>query len=473
MRQPGLSLILTASLFLFGCTDTPNSKENSRPTVSGKDRPPLQILMVDAPELEQELASRWQAASDQPIQISNTSSESLLASDKCTADVVIYPNKLMGDFVRREWINALPPSILAIRKTSEGEANAGSDDAEKPKDLSHTWPTRWQSATHFGGKCYAFPLGSANLVAVTRGLDTKIMQEMDALLISPDRSTDSAMELWNRFLTPFEKANNANEPERLKKLKDRVATLTSSEKELLVDRFLWVASTTDAKRRGLFDLVSMRSRLNQPEFAKSAAVLARLAAISPDAFFNEPTSAWSSTISAPTGFSIGWPRTDTKEATDAEIGDSQIAPSVLPISYAAGQGLVASVGKRVKQSAEAARFIAWLGENEQRETLHTLCSRYDLLPDQSDRNSVRDDYRAYQTTIGRDVRSDSLELSMRFAFASEYKALLGDALIRAIVEPSNAGPILIECNEQWNQITLKHDPDLQRVSVEKSQGYVR
>lgn len=472
MRQPGLSLILAASLLFLGCSDPPNAQENSRPTVSGKNRPPLQILMVDAPELEQELVSRWQAASDQPIQITNTSSELLLASDKCTADVIVYPNKLLGDFVRREWINPLPPSILTLRKSADNNSTEDAD-SEKPKDLSHTWPIRWQSATHFGGKCFAFPLGSANLVGVSRGIDAKVMQEMDTLLISPDRSTDAAMELWNRFLTPFETENKASESDRTARLKARVTSMNATEKELLVDRFLWVVSTTDAKRRGLFDLVSMRARLNQPEFAKSAVVLARLAAISPDSFFKDSTSAWSSTISSPIGFAIGWPRTDTREASDEELGDSPTPPTVLPISYSAGYGLIASVGKRVKQSAEAARFISWLGEADQRETMHTLSARCDLLPDQSDRNSVRDDFRAYQTTIGRDVRSDSLELSLRFAFASEYKALLADALIRAIADPNNAGPILVECNEQWNQTTLKHDPDLQRVSVEKSQGYAR
>jgi hypothetical protein len=117
-------LLTIGLLFSWGCiSQEPKTDVNNSP-VANKDRPPLKIGLIDAPELERELKVRWQAASDQPIQIENMPAHDIAGRSLFAADVVIFPGNLMGDLIQKGVLGKLPsqrtPSNHGLNSCSLG-----------------------------------------------------------------------------------------------------------------------------------------------------------------------------------------------------------------------------------------------------------------------------------------------------------------------------------------------------------------
>ena len=101
----------------------------------------------------------------------------------------------------------------------------------------------------------------------------------------------------------------------------------------------------------------------------------------------------------------------------------------------------------------------------------SVFSGIELTAEQSDRNSVRDDYRAFQAINRRDLRVEPMELSLRMANANQYRAILADCLIAVIRQPDQTDSIMASCSLQWDQLTVKLGIETQRISEEQSLGY--
>ena len=444
---------------MWGC-DTSSKQSSAPPETPAASRPPLKVWIVDAPELEKEIAVRWQAASDQALKIESMTGREAREKESFAADVVIYPGHMIGEWIKKDGISKLPVEAVAKRDT---EASLES--------LSLAWPARWRSSVSYGGQIYAVPLGSTNLAMIQTGLESAPLDELQNLLASGKDLKVQSIALWEQFLENAERRMETKEADRKQILQDRMATWSEDEKSALLDRFLFIASTTNARSRGLFDLLKMESRLGQSDFVQSAKIFVRLAQLFPATIAADPTKAWDSVIAAKSDavtLAIGLP---SPNSTGLEQDTNTAKPKVLSLSWNPVRGLVASVGRKTKQTAVSCQFLVWLCEPEQRESLRIACPRVELAPDQSDRNSARDDYRAFQSINNRDSRLEPMELSLRMANADQYRAILTDSLMSALKSPDEIETIMANCAVQWNQLTTNLGIDSQRISEEKSLGY--
>lgn len=452
---PLRTLLLTVGLlFAWGCSSQEPKTEVNNAPVANKDRPPLKIWLIDAPELESELKVRWQAASDQPIAIESVPAHDMAGRSLSVADVVIFPGNFMGDLIQKGVIGKLP-----------SQAMAKSDSANSP--------ARWQAIASYGGHVYAQPLGATNLAAIVRGADIQPLVELDGLLTEARGVNANSESQWSKFLKSTQVDRSelslaANDP-----LDAKLSNLSHREKDWLVERFLWIAATTDARRKGLFDLAKMNARLHQPEFALAAKVLAELVRSFPETLLDQPPAAWNSVTVPSTekiSFAIGWPNSNGTESSETNSA-TQERPKVAPLVWNPNHGLVASVGKNTRQTSVSCKFLLWLCSPEQREALRSICPRIELFPTQIDRDMAREDYRDFQLANSRDKRKEGMELSLRLANADQYRAALADSLIAAIRSPDQSAELMAQCSQSWNELTNKLGKETQRLSEEQSLGY--
>ena len=429
---------------------------------SAATRPALIIWIVDAPELEKEISLRWQAASDQSLKIENISSDAFASRVPLNADVVIFPGTMIGDMVKNDVIGRLPTEAIAKRESDSLDDSRTND-----------WPTRWRNIATFGGQLYAVPLGATNLSVAMFGLDASPFNELNREMTEVRELNSQSMKHWTLVLNQAESLLAGTLAERRQTLQERFAKVSSAEQAWLVDRFLFVASTTNARSRGLFDLVKMRARLNQQEFTNSARILTRIALLFPETVAIEPTKAWDWVVSkseVSAALAIGWPSSILGTTADADSSPS-IKVDVSPVVWNPGRGLIASVGKKTRQTSVSCNFLVWLSEPNQREAFRSVCPRVELTSDQNDRNGIREDYRAFQSINSRDSRVEPMELSLRLANSDQYRAILGESLVACLREPDQIESLMASCATQWDQLTEKLGIDSQRVSEEKSLGH--
>ena len=453
-----LSLVL-GFVGLAGC----GSKAPETPTeTSAASRPALIIWIVDAPELEKEISQRWQAASDQSLKIENFPSTEFANRSPFNADVVIYPGTILGDLIKNDAVARLPAEAIAKR------------ESDRPDDSgTSAWPTRWKNIATFGGQLYAVPLGATNLAVAMSALDSGPLNQLNMFLTDLRELNSQSMEHWAQVLNQAETLLANTIEDRRKTLEECLSRISEVEQALLVDRFLFIASTTNARSRGLFDLVKMRARLNQPEFSNSAKILARIARLFPETIAIDPSKAWDFIASRSNGsvaFAIGWPSSMVGSSSESD-SESSGQIKIAPIAWNPGRGLIASIGRKTRQTSVACNFLVWLSDPAQRKSLRSVCPRVELTMDQSDRNGARDDYRAFQAINNRDSRVEPMELSLRMANSDQYRAILAQSLVASIREPDQIDSILASCASKWDQLTEKLGIDLQRISEEKSLGH--
>ena len=477
-----IAAVLTLCLACVGCEPSAPSIPNDSVGV-GKERPPLRVWIVDAPEIERELLIRWQASSDQSLAIENVLSKDLLARKTFAFDTIIFPGNILGDLVEREIISKLPTQVTMRGATTRGATEAvkslstsKAEDESPEEDLSKTWPSRFPSISSYAGKLYAVPLGSNALAFVSKGVDVAPLMELQNNLAAPQGTSAKSLELWQAFLSPVESSSDAGKAEN--ELFAKLADVTEQEKERLVDQFLWISSTTDKQKRGLFDLSKMNSRLTAPEFVNAARILSQLARLFPESFIAPRENAWALIESSPNdakSIAIDWPGTvplenesnrENKSGSD-DVNDVQ----VVPIFWNPNRGLIASIGKGTRQTSVSIQFLSWMSLPEQREALRGVCSRVELLADQPDRNLIRDDYRKYTVALNRANQQVGMQWSLRLINAQQYRDSLVDALIQVIRTPVQAESIMAECSKKWDELTESLGKEKQRNSEERSQGF--
>jgi hypothetical protein len=470
-----LFIALSLAAVSIGCEQSIKNQPSS-PPISSKDRPPLRILIVDAPELEKELLIRWQVSFDQPIRIENVTTQGMAERTDLGFDAIIYPSKLIGDLIQRDAIGRLPTQVLAKsietmeNKESQSATNLNSNSV--PLDLSQEWTNRLRTSVTYGGKIYGVPLGANQLTLICKNADTTALNELSLGLSSNSISTSTSIEYWDRFLKPIESTIGSPLQDGQAATARRLASLNVQEEAYLVDRFLWLTSTTDARRTGLFDLTNMKARLKTPDFTEAAKILARLAVIDIEVLLTSPVQAWSEPLrdnSTKPRIAIGWPDTKTTESSDATLVQTSV--QVANLAWNANQGLVGSIGKATRQTAVSVQFLRWVSEPEQREFYRNVCSRIELLPAQQDRNLARDDYRDYQSVNSKASRFDGLGLSLRMANAEQYRSLLAKALVAGLSTPGRMEAVMADCSLQWEELTDKLGREKQRISEENSQGF--
>ncbi len=455
-----LALLLLATFVGCDFFKAPPQQPSNTSSIATKDRPPLQIVLVDV-DFGDDLNLQWQSFSEQPIQIERIRPDEVAARQPDATDVWIYPSQLLGDLVATEKIVSLPQGAMGVPFSgNEEESNSGNEPA------SNSWPSRWRGASRFGSSIYGLPLGAPQLVFVGRNIAVEsldVLNEEDAPI--EDRTT-IAREGWRAIL---ESAGNASTPEK-SSLSATIKNVTPEQRDAMVDRFLWIASTTNAKRRGLFDITQLQPRLAVDEFVFAAEVFQQLATQFPETMVATHAEAWGKVRSqgAETpAFAIAYPAASGGEGS--EVGEME-SLKFSKLSFNPFQGLNASIGKKTRQTSVASQFVAWLSAPEQREVLARRSPRIERWPNQFDSQLVNADRRAYHNLNNREQRGESLMLSTRFANSLTYRAVLAECLIKILEQPEQTSVHLEECTRRWNETTESVGLLKQRKNVELSMG---
>jgi hypothetical protein len=471
MSVPMFAMMFVITSIIFsGCTteptSTPSVTASTGTRTSAGNAPPLKIALVEADSLESELALRWQTFSDQGLQIQNMSRRDFSTQDVSTLDIVIYPANLMGTLVSREWIAPVP---IQVRERIGGWDLPTGSNAEESAPVN-LWPARWRSMSMCGGKPMAVPLGAPSWIAITRTLDPSALTKLHERIASNQLSSESSAELWEEFLSSAELANEATQAARETELAYQLEQVSDEAKRHLVSRYLWLVSSTESRYRGLFDMYKILSRWSQPEFLRAALHLRRLGVLQPSTLLASPTDAWESVASGDAVFGLGWPRTDREQRLSEKESDHW---TLIPIVWNDGSGLMASLGRRTRQSANASQFLIWLSSDEQRSALQLKSSAIELLEMDNDLNRIREDYRDYQTLQRLESSNVTMELTPRFLDSDQFLDLLGDALIDILKDPSVAESRLAQCRLDWDGLIDQVGREKLRSSLEAASGYAK
>lgn len=442
-------------LAIGGCNAElpPPTQAGSATRAKAENAPPLKIIMVEAEALHSELPLRWQAFSDQGLQIEVMTRDELSSKDVTTVDVLIYPGNLMGTLVAGEWLAAVP------------------SQAQQQLADWNTWPARWRSLSMYGAKPMAIPLGAPSWVGITRSLDVSPLRMLHERISSNQLSAEVSAGLWEDFLAKAETAVPASVSEREGELKRLIDQMSPESRRHLVSRYLWLLSSTESRYRGLFDMYKLLSRLNQPEFVRAAIQLRRLAVLEPSTIFSSPTQAWEAVAEGKAVFGLGWPRTDNEQRLVAL--DSKQNWELLPIVWNDASGLMASLGRRTRQSANATEFLVWLADEEQRKAFQPQSAAIEILDIDQDPNRVREDYRDYQTLQRLESGNLSMELTPRFLHVDRFLSLLEEALVDILRAPETAESRMAQCRQECDALVEKVGRESLRSSLEAAVGYTK
>jgi hypothetical protein len=302
-------------------------------------------------------------------------------------------------------------------------------------------------------------------------LDVSPLRKLQERILNNELTRENSQELWDEFLIKAESAHQETQSEREADLQRRIGELTPEAKRYLVHRYLWMVSSTESRYRGLFDMHKLVSRCNQPEFARAAIQLRRLGVLQPSAIFASPTDAWQSVAEGSALFGLGWPRTDNEQSLREETVKEHW--ELVPLVWNDGSGLMASIGGRTRQSANATEFLIWLASEEQRVAFQSKNPAVELLEIEDDRNRVREDYRDYQTLQRSDPTNLSMELTPRFFESDRFLELLEGTLIDVFRAPENVQERLERCRRDWDALVEQIGREKLRSSLEAASGYAQ
>lgn len=478
--QSSFSLGCSLLISLAGCPGKApdRTKNDAAGKVGQGDLPPLKIGIFDCDELSEVLVSRWQEYSDQPIELIRFERLKVSTQDSPSLDVILYPGNFLGTLFEKEWIAPLPSLLLERlggQKQNGDKRNTGKKsltpenlDSEDSPQGFESWSSRWRSIAHYNGKSVGLPLGAPCWVAATRGLDIEPLKRLHQAIASNQNNSELASESLEAFLQKSESTLQDSLEARQALLAEKLNDLPSIDRRALVERFLWMMTTSESRYRGLIDPYKVTARLGLPEFARNARFLHRLALIEPTTILASPVEAWERVAEGKAVFGIGWPRTDGFQR--AGLASDSEPLQLVPFLYNGAQGVLASLGRKTRQSSMSVEFMHWLHREDNRAALQAKSPRIEVLEIENDTNRVREDYRDYQTLQRLEAGNSTLDMTPRFVDADLLIDGLADALLDILADPESASARLEQCKFQWAKSIDSIGAESLRRSLERATG---
>lgn len=458
IRTVYLPAFLTGLLLvgILGCERSPQTPSATEPAAETTNPSivPLRVWIVGPIADEQIWMRHWLAGSEQSLEFRSLKIEELLTLQICDCDVILYPARLIGELAERGWIVKLPEVV-----DSTGDGDVG-DSPTAPA------PVAWRQQASYAGQMMAIPLGCSLPVF----LGSSAFPAADHMLD------------WSGLLKQLQLAE-VDAP------KFTIAE-QPVDREALVDRFLAIAATQSARDPSyglLFDLQSMRSRLTDESFVRSAKILAALAS-QPDGLVSvvdSHSAAWSwignnsrAAVAIATPALLDMKATIVANGQIVRVGsvnqgpvdDSAISSTSnerpRAMAWNSGAGLLASLSGQCRQSNQAISLLRWLSQPTTRSVLTKFTSGIESPTPVASAESLV--WKANQS-LSEVVASSNVALEPRLPLAIEYRRALADALIEFLSGKANASQAMQTADKSWQAITDKAGPS-QRTSYEKSLG---
>jgi hypothetical protein len=299
-------------------------------------------------------------------------------------------------------------------------------------------------------------------------LDIGPLKELQKAISSNQNSPKIASDTLEAFLSQAESSLLDSLQSRRNELSRLLENRSGIDKRALVNRFLWIMSTTESRYRGLIDPYKVTARISLPEFTRSARALQRIALIEPSTIFVSAEQAWEQVAQGQAVFGIGWPRSDGFQRGDIQTDAKTM--QLIPILFNSGDGMLASIGRKTRQSSMASEFLHWIQREDNRVALQAKSPRVEVQEIDNDPNRVREDYREYQTLQRLEASNATLDMTPRFLNAQPFIDSLGDALLDIIADPQSAQMRLEECKAIWEKLIQTTGSEVMRSSLERATG---
>ncbi len=406
----------------MGCKPAPPAEtQQTADAPSAASEVPLRIRVVGAVESPEVIARRWLSGSEQPIDIQSQSVEAFLANDSSQADVILFPARLIGELVRRDWITKL--SVFENSSVMEGE------------EVSvRSFPPAWLAQCTYGGATYAIPLGCS----ITRCVASESLADQ---LRGASDERDPAVPL-QRLIDALAATDPAPTTD--------VLQLKDVDPQALVDRFLTLAfaSTQRNPQYGIvLDLETMQPRLTASEFVRGAELLLQLSTQADggrQATVGTHANAWKwAATHAQSALAIATVTQLSPESTIVASG------AVIEFSDGAvlntGGGLIAAMATECRQSHHSKLFLQWLSEPQTAVVLAPLILGVDS-PQPSALGAMS--WRAQQRLM-RVALNDQLPQELRIPGAFELRAELAEELLAMLNGSKSPVAALEAAQKRW------------------------
>lgn len=448
-------------LCLSGCQPAaPNAASqpvDSRPRASTV---PLRIRVVADVSSPEIIRRRWLSNSEQPIALQPQKLDEFLDGTQCDADVVIFPARLIGELVSRDWILKLP----------EFDHDR---HAEQSLDERRAFPPSWQAQCNYGDATYAIPLGCSipQFIASTALASGLSESELE---LDPRIDRSAIAELLPATARDADPGNdrNGNQPDprpEEQSVAPDPASDADVDRQALVDRFLALVFSSTERNRAygvLLDLETMRPRLTDPEFLQAAELLERMAK-QPGGFAavtGSHTAAWQwATTHAEPVLAIA--SVTQLDDVAARIPEGQELRIQEHRYINVGGGLIAALAADCRQTQQSGEFLKWLSDPQTRAVLAPLVVGVDSPePTELDATAWR-----LRQNLARVALNDQLPQELRIPQAHAMRVALADQLLLFLQGDETAPAALRDASDQWMRL-ITADRDRFKLEYKRSLG---
>ncbi len=415
-----------------------NSPETSQTVAPPATNVPLRLWIVGQVSDPTLVERAWLTGSDQRLEIRTLSVDEYLSEKACHCDVTLFPSRLLGEMIDRQWLRKLPTKLTV------------------PNESAPQVPATWARQAAYGSDVWAVSLGASIPVVISSAsADVSIQASEDWDLLLKSLAIESPT-------GPTPKIDFA--------VVNRAA---------LVDRFFTIAGglTHRSPTYGLlFELQNMKPRLTEPEFIRAAEIMRILSRQASD-----PAAAMQS-VTGDASQAWSWINAQTKPAiaivspsllTTAAAKATGSKPIRLPtkcIGWNTGGGMIAALSASCRQSARATELLNWLQQSETRHTLSPLIQGIESASPTAGSDSSA--WRA--STIATELAANAnLPNELRLPRAEEYRSALADGLMAILSDDKPIADSLANVAAAWQAITEARGRVLQRVDYEQSLGLTR
>ncbi|MEX2174863.1 MAG: ABC transporter substrate-binding protein [Pirellulaceae bacterium] len=468
LRRPALRYISPVAILVFclGCSTSSPAPSGTAKSTPPPAKQPLQLLVVDDPQLGAAIAREWKSRTEGVLDVQNVALDKVLAASRLPADAVIYPAGYVGHLVERGLIQPLDDEHLA----------AGDFDRREIFDL-----VRLREIS-YGNRTVAVPLGSPQLLLVYR------RDVFEKLGLSPPTDWQAYRQVVDRLAAAGKDASMPQTPtiEPLaagwagQLLLARAAAYASHRNQvsaLFSYRTLEPLIGTPPYVRALEELVAANKQASPERRLTPHAVLAEVAegraamgiAWPSPAPKNPPAAA------APLGFGLlpGSPVAYdfTHETWDErEANDARQAP-LLSIA-----GRLGSVTTTTANPRDAQNFLAWLAGKDVSAAVCPTSSETTLFRDSHLAGATSwtgglnaESSQGYAAAL---ARSAALEryVSLRLPGRGEYLQALDEAVWAALAEEKSPAEALQAASARWQEITQTLGQPRQLRALRRSLG---
>lgn len=407
----------------FGSSEVEQATTEVAPTAASTV--PLRITSTATAEFNQRVQMAWSAVSEQPLEITSASDDTLVDEAERT-DVVLFRTSEMGDLQAADLLTPLAEKFLESEPVAADSFLAGLVNGSM----------RW------GDETYALPLGTA----------------LPAVWGTAETDADESL-TWKDF---SERVRAVPEGQAAEPLAEGWAAIA------LLHR-----ASTQTSATWLFERNTLKPVLQSPPYVRALEQLVADRERYPQALLT-PEEVWSRLHAGELQIAIGWPtggELGTAAAvrmlpypTAEEVFIDQWKPAELAPRppFVSPRGLLVAVAASCRQTAAARTFMTWLTGREGHAAVRSASSnlaanRTAVLPDEAgglavapEGNLARGSYDKYVIeTLG----DGQVRPSLRLPGADEYLAALDAQVVRALAGEATPEEALEAASEEWEAIT--------------------